>query len=118
MAVKVMVMSGRPTRLNVQLLKNVEANCLRTITHPNIVQTYHIYKVQDLTLAARGSSGDEEELGELREANILTPVSEIWIVQELCNKGDLKRYCRVRNICNGIGDSCFFICALRLGFKP
>ena len=44
-AVKIMVLKGRPTPLKVHLLNGVEANYLRKITHPNIVQTYHVYKV-------------------------------------------------------------------------
>ena len=96
-AVKVMVLSGRQAHLKVHLLKGVEANFLRTITHPNVVQTYHIYKVQDRK-ALSHDSHDEEEASALKSAGISTPISEIWIVQELCNKGDLKRNCHVSSL--------------------
>jgi len=77
-AVKVMVLKGRPTPLKVHLLNGVEANYLRKITHPNIVQTYHVYKIQDRDMQ------DKNEVLEFRQAGLDIPnVSEIWMVQVL-----------------------------------
>uniref|UniRef100_A0A061RVN9 Kinase-like protein n=1 Tax=Tetraselmis sp. GSL018 TaxID=582737 RepID=A0A061RVN9_9CHLO len=86
-AVKVVVLRGRSAAVKVHLLKGIEANYLREISHPNVIQTFHVYKVCD-----EDAQNDVDELAALRDANLQEiVVSEIWIVQELCSMGDLKQ---------------------------
>jgi len=85
-AVKVMNIKGRTAQLRAHLLKGVEATSLRGITHPNVVQTYHVYKVVDRSFPEDPSDADEIDENGHQVPNI----AELWVVQELCNKGDLR----------------------------
>jgi len=81
-ACKIVDMKGLQASLRSQLAQSVEAVYMKGTVHPHLVRTLHVYQVlshHSATVAGTSYSRPDDGL-------------ELWIIQELCNMGDLAAF--------------------------
>jgi hypothetical protein len=78
-------MKGLQANLRSQLAQSVEAVYMKGTVHPHLVRTLHVYQVlSHHSTAFTGTSYSRPDDG-----------LELWIIQELCNMGDLAAFSKV-----------------------